>query len=520
MPRRKFAKNDLTKFTQLADQETETDAAPAVNLTMPKWSGTVVVEGIATGDGRLIEKNSLEWTATEDDPQLIRYVQEDVGAHDGAQVVGRIYGFERQDDGQITAHGDFDMGSEVGREAFRQVDQKLTRGVSIDLDEVSFEIRVAAELIEEQEALYEAAEADESDGEEPSIEQEREVDEDGRVTVVEVNNDAELFVITDARIRAATLVATPAFSDAYIEITDYGSFENGVESVHVEEDEDDEGNTPSDSGGDNYGSDTVKTRTRNALIAAAAPKTPPAQWFSNPSLTAPTALNITDDGRVFGHIATWDTCHIADPAGDGQCVTAPYSNTDYAYFHTGVVRADDGKDYAVGHITMDTGHAKPNASPTSAMAHYDHTGAVVADVRAGEDSHGIWIAGTLRSSISEDQVRALRSAPLSGDWRRVGGNLEMVAALAVNVPGFPIPRTQGMVASGATTSLVAAGVLPPKLNPQKTGFLLSTEDVTRLRKIIDHSRKQEKNLLAQRVHESKRKMAQHKVNSFAKKRKG
>src|SRR5699024_6608649 len=34
--------------------------------------------------------------------------------------------------------------------------------------------------------------------------------------------------------------------------------------------------------------------------------------------------------------------------------------------------------------------------------------------------------------------------PLSGDWRTIGGNLELVAALAVNTPGFPI------VASGAT----------------------------------------------------------------------
>ena len=488
---------DLTKYTSLATEDEVEEETPDTELVMPSWAGTIVVEGLATGDGRLIEPNALQWTATDDDPQLIRYVQEDVGAHDGAQVVGRIFEIKRQDDGQIWARGDFDMGSAIGREAFRQVDEKLTRGVSVDLDDVSFEIRVAQEVLDEFEDMLSG-----------EIEQERETDDEGRVVVHKMDADEELFVTTEARIRAATLVATPAFSDAYIEITDYGSFEPGNE-VEVE--------APSE---EVIEEDSFSTSlaTRDALIAAAAPTTPPADWFQNPNLSGPTALNITDDGRVFGHVATWDTCHIADPAGDGQCVTAPFSQTDYAYFHTGVVRADDGEDYAVGHITMDTGHAKPNASPSTAMAHYDHTGAVVADVRAGEDSYGIWIAGALRPSVTEDQVRSLRSAPLSGDWRRVGGNLEMVAALAVNVPGFPIPRTQGMVASGATTSLLAAGVLPPQTNPQITGLDLSTEDVTRLRKIIDHSRKQERNLLAQRVAESKRKMARHKVDSFAKKR--
>jgi hypothetical protein len=83
----------------------------------------------------------------------------------------------------------------------------------------------------------------------------------------------------------------------------------------------------------------------------------------------------------------------------------------------------------------------------------------VADVVAGEDEHGIWLAGGLRPSVSAEQVRELRGASLSGDWRSIGGNLELVAALAVNVPGFPVPRVQaGLAASGVQTALVAAGV--------------------------------------------------------------
>jgi hypothetical protein len=67
-------------------------------------------------------------------------------------------------------------------------------------------------------------------------------------------------------------------------------------------------------------------------------------------------------------------------------------------------------------------------------------------------------------------VRVMRATPLSGDWRRIGGNLEMVAALHVNTAGFPIPRAfTASAADGSAPldeqeqvlSLVAAGALRP-----------------------------------------------------------
>jgi hypothetical protein len=110
---------------------------------------------------------------------------------------------------------------------------------------------------------------------------------------------------------------------------------------------------------------------------------------------------------------------------------------------------------------MGTGHAPLKAKVQATIEHYDNTGSVVADVAAGEDAHGIWLAGALRSSASPEQVKALKAAALSGDWREFGGNLELVAALAVNVPGFPIPRL-ALAASGEhQTALVASGVVEP-----------------------------------------------------------
>lgn len=196
-----------------------------------------------------------------------------------------------------------------------------------------------------------------------------------------------------------------------------------------------------------------------ALMASAAPTAPPKSWFDDPKLTGPTPLHIDDDGRVFGHVAVWDTCHVG--IGD-SCVTPPKSNTSYAYFHTGEVKTDDGSRIAVGRLTYGGGHAAPNLGFRAASEHYDRTSNTGAYVRAGEDEFGIWLAGMLAPDADEKAIFTMRAAPLSGDWRNVGGNLEMVAALHVNTAGFPIPRYQLAASAGEEQvySLVAAGALP------------------------------------------------------------
>lgn len=184
---------------------------------------------------------------------------------------------------------------------------------------------------------------------------------------------------------------------------------------------------------------------------------PPLEWFQNPNLSGPTPLTVTADGRVVGHLATWDTCHVGI---SGECVKPPHSKTGYAHFRTGEVETAEGETVPVGQITMDTGHADRDADPMATVAHYDNTGTAVADVAAGEDDHGIWVAGAMRPGVSEQQMYVLKATgALSGDWRRIGGNLELVAALAVNVPGFPIPRVEMAASAGRALSLVAAAVV-------------------------------------------------------------
>ena len=390
-----------------------------------RWEGVIAREGEMTGDGRLIEDGALRW---DDLPIPLRVAFKDVGGHAGAEVCGRIETVERREGGDIYATGTFDLGSAVGAEAFRQVSEQMSNGVSIDTDDVTFRIMAKADMFE----------ADVADsGNDSDVE----ADPEGRVKVAAMSSSDELTVIESARLRAATLVAVPAFATARV----YAAGQAPAKPAeYVEPEEALEASAE------------PVSQSRDSLTAAAIPTAPPEAWFKDPALTGPTALVVEDDGRVYGHIAAWGTCHIGQI---GKCVEPPTSPSNYAYFRTGALRTAEGTSVAVGHLTMGTGHAGPRDSANAAAEHYDNTGTVFADVAAGEDAYGIWVAGSLRPGITAEQVRVARSAPISGDWRTIRGSLELVGALAVNVPGFPVPRPQGLLASGEVKSLQASGVV-------------------------------------------------------------
>jgi 2'-5' RNA ligase len=213
------------------------------------------------------------------------------------------------------------------------------------------------------------------------------------------------------------------------------------------------------------------TASAAGLVAEA----PPAEWFTDPGLQEATALTIDDDGRVYGHAALFDSCHLGFP---DVCTTAPRSLTGYSLFHLGEVVCADGERVPCGKVTLGTGHADRRLGWRAAAEHYDDCGTVVAYVVTGEDEHGIWVAGALNPDVSESRVREFRASVLSGDWRNVNGNLELVALLAVNVPGFPVPRRpRALVAAGeegtVVLSLTSAGLpwLRPGVSGAETGRL-------------------------------------------------
>lgn len=233
----------------------------------------------------------------------------------------------------------------------------------------------------------------------------------------------EQMQVSEATIMGATLVAKPAFAEAKIILGDEA-----------------EGNSQED--------------LDNLVAAAAVATRHDSSMFTNPQLAGPTPLTV-DGEHVFGHLALWDTEHMSFP---GRGVNPPRSATNYALFHTSQLETEAGA-VSVGRLTVGTGHAGARDDVHAASEHYDTTGTTWAFVKAGEDKHGIWVSGVVNPDAEASQIRAGASAPLSGDWRKVGNNLELVAALSVNTPGFPVPRAFQNTAT-ESMSLVAAGVAP------------------------------------------------------------
>jgi hypothetical protein len=360
----------------------------------------VIPEDIESGDGRKFEKGAI--TMRELPLPFLWQIKTGEG-HSGSVVIGTILSMERVDQGIGNARGYFDTG-EYGKEAERLVRGGFIRGVSADMD------------------MFEADEEDEN----------AENDSNKKV-------GAGKMKITKARVMAVTLVPKPAFQECRVELADQSGEEQEEEvisdGVYVE------GLNPLD----------ASALVACGIVAGMIPVTPPKDWFDNPKLKKPTALTVTDEGQVYGHIAAWHVDHIGMSYG----TRPPRSKSSYAYFHTGAVRTEDGTDVPVGQLTLAGGHASLEASASEAVRHYDDTASAVADVHAGEDAYGIWVSGALRPGTTPEQIRALRASAPSGDWRPIKGSLELVAICQVNVPGFPIARAR--VASGQVMALVAAG---------------------------------------------------------------
>jgi hypothetical protein len=435
--------------------------------------------GIPTGDGRIFKVGSLE---ARELPLPLLFQPSSGFGHDGSVVVGRILDVSFTDAG-IVASGDYlDADPATAPDLSKAVEQAvaLTEAglghVSVDLSDV------VGELVDEDgnpitmEELFDAWDR----GEEPVV----------------------LEQVSEGKLIACTQVATPAFEGAKIELvaaaaadvdgeaalTDADGVEIAVGAVvdvdtadgtvrgrvtAVDEEADSVTVQPTDDEGADAGDPIVVAsaavtvitaapaaadvdEAAESLLAAAGPLRPPAEWFADPKLTAPTALTITDDGRVYGHVALWGACHVGF---SNTCVTPPTSPSGYSYFHVGEVVCDDGSRVAVGNLTLGGKHADVRLAYRSAIEHYDERGAGTAVVRCYEDEFGIAFAGAVTPGTTEEQLFDMRRSPVSGDWRRVGGQLELIGVLSVNSPGFPTPRFA--TDEAGRTALVAAPSVRP-----------------------------------------------------------
>lgn len=381
-----------------APAEAPAEAPAPAEPELAPWHGVLAPESLPSGDSRQFAINAL---TSRDLPLPLKAMFVDDEGHKGSVVVGRIDEIYR-DGGLIKAAGVWDI-TEDAAKASGMIERKMWRGVSVDLDAAEGQMIEAAE-------------------------------EGGR--------DAIEF--SKGRVCSATLCAIPAFAEAFIRNGTWEQFANEpLPSGAMVEIPDWPG---------------AEKSPAMSLVASAAPAIS-ADYFRNPMLEEPTPVTRGENGLIFGHLAEWDTCHIAYEI----CTTAPPSMTDYAYFLTGQVFTDAGP-VAVGQLTVGGGHAVDGISLRAAIAHYDNVATAVADITVGEDEFGVWFSGRIRPWATERQVHEMFAAGPSGDWREVrsrgASSMELVAAHAVNVQGFPVARFA--VEDGRTTSLVAAGALRPR----------------------------------------------------------
>jgi hypothetical protein len=432
------------------------------------WHGVIAREDVYTDDGRLFEPGSFRIQPL---PFPARFQRSDIGGHDGAVVIANTEGVRRYQ-GAIRAWGTFADG-----------------GLTPEVDEIQG--LMATQMMRGN-----------------SIDASNVLDSSFTVHLDDQGNVFEHY--SSLRLRATTFVAVPAFADAEVSLgpppdewlsegEPLSDAQDSPESV-TELDLDDlvaaVGRVPEQladywlngEGAAKLGGPAgYFTRCRAQLAAYVSPGQLsgmcanlhyrkwgkwPGQETSTDALTAaleavnftaadfdpvemdgPTPITITDDGHVYGHLAAWGTCHTGF---SDVCVMPPKSQTGYALFHQGAIRLDTGDTLRVGKLTVHGGHAKPTLGLRAATAHYDNSALAAAAVRAYEDAWGIAVSGMVIPGTPDEVVEELRLSPLSGDWRTYNGNLELIAALGVNVPGFPIVGSK----DGQQVSLVAAGALP------------------------------------------------------------
>lgn len=494
------------------------------------WEGPLIVEGLESGDGRMFSPGALTWPDPAQVTMPLMMQLKTAEGHGDSVTAGRITEIWR-DGARIMGRGIFDINGTHGREAFRLVEEKFLTGVSGDVDSVKdADIELVfpeegrpvddtgEEMPDELMSIF---------GANPELT----IFHKGRLrgaTLVQFPAFVEAYITLTHGVEsmAASGVGYAMESPQHMSATSDGPWDGPANDkrfrsvplsldtarqafAHVTEKtqhflhhEVDENGNPGpanltacasgiavlNTGSHAFTlSDTdrvavynhLATHLRDAgqvptpfeevqvdatLTASVDYPAPPSEWFADPKLTEPTPLTVTDDGRVFGHAATWGTCHT----GFGNSCVRPPREGEHSYFRLGELKTSDGEFIGVGQITLGTGHAPVfGIDAQAAAAHYDNTGSAIADVTSGEDDHGIWVAGAVRSGTPVARVQELRAAKISGDWRRIGGKLRLVAMLAVNVPGFPIPRTRTHAVEGQQLSLVAAGLMHDAVAPDR-----------------------------------------------------
>lgn len=394
-------------------------AAPSADTRRGKFVRLYFSEGERTADRRVIDPNSVSLTKRPPPyPFRLQTKQPENGGHAGAELAGTLNKVFR-DGHTLIVEGPLDLNSAAGAEAERLLREGVLATWSPDLGDVVSDLEILA------------------------------MDEDGHPTDY-------LEHVVEGTFLGGTMVAIPALGSAVIELLDEDGEVLVPAPTRVSHPEPAQGSS-TDGPIDVL---TDVSESAELLTAAANPSDPPLSHFSDPKLPSlQRYITITPDNRVYGHLAGWGECHIGHL---NVCIEPPRSRSDYSYFKIGQVRTREGTLVATGALTLRGGHANNARTAAEAQAHYDNTDSAFAYVNVGEDEHGIWFSGYIPPDVDEFSVRRARASGISGDWRQINSNLELIGACSVNVPGFPKVRLTACADcdGGQIVSLVAAGGAP------------------------------------------------------------
>lgn len=397
----------------------------------------------STGDGRRFATGGITLA---DLPMPFEWVRQREGGHDGAVSVGAIQ------EAKVMSVKDALAGDWISPEAAKGMDQAteavFARGVMFDDADRETMPRLAEDVAEAMHlatngTLGPSVDLDSFEARPVMAGTDEELSWEMVEEYMEANDGAEPpieLLITQGRVRAATLVSIPAFSET----------SRPFELIPAQEPADGEEAPAEHGAADLY-------PLVASLTASAAGARPDAGLFALPELAGPTPITWDwTNGRVFGHIATWATCHVGF---EGVCVTPPREDEAYAWFNRFTVETSDGP-ISAGRLTLGGRHAGLALSASAAMAAYDGK-TTAAHVRAYADAHGIVVAGAIEPGLTASDRAVLDRRKVSGDWREIGGGLSLVEVLALSPgprahsePGFPVVETHSR--NGRQVALVAS----------------------------------------------------------------
>jgi hypothetical protein len=341
---------------------------------------------------------------------FFQFAQAEFG-HVGAVPVGRLDFVTLHEDGNVEGWG-WLADTDHGRNAALHIRTQMQRSNSIDLGDVKAKI--------------------------------------------DLDDDFNLLIdFTSWNIAATTGVAKAAFADATVELSDEvtAAFFAETDVLEIE--------APSEIG----------FELKVPEITASAADTVAWADFHIPESENPHKVRVDGEGRVFGHLALWDSPHRSSVDRLRFC---PRPTKGYSEFNHPGPLTENGQ-VGTGPIFLCGGHPQQSMRGKSAAqisAAYGGIENSWADVRVSEGFHGPWISGRVRPGLEDDKLYAARASHVSGHW--LGDDL--VAIVSVNVPGFRPGAGFATVEDGQVVELVAS--FCPEEDEQMFGELLETTGST------------------------------------------